>query len=111
MQGGRGSPSPGALGPAAGRISVYEQRAKILFELGRAQASAVTSNASNAYEEAADEILPVSSTAPSVCLNCCRQWSSCRRRTHYGICCIVSIALLSTSKYLKPLVTLHWWSV
>jgi hypothetical protein len=29
--------SPGALGPAAGRISVYEQRAKILFELSRAQ--------------------------------------------------------------------------
>lgn len=38
LQDGRcGSPSPGALGPAAGRISVYEQRAKILFELGRAQ--------------------------------------------------------------------------
>lgn len=32
--------SPGALGPAAGRTSVYEQRAKILFELGRAQARA-----------------------------------------------------------------------
>lgn len=39
VQGGRGSPSPGALGPAAGRISVYEQRAKLLFELGRAQVS------------------------------------------------------------------------
>lgn len=37
VQGGRSSPSPGALGPAAGRISVYEQRAKLLFELGRAQ--------------------------------------------------------------------------
>jgi hypothetical protein len=29
--------SPGALGPASGRVSVYEQRAKLLFELQRAQ--------------------------------------------------------------------------
>lgn len=39
MQGAPRVPSAGALGPAAGRISVYEQRAKILFELGRAQVS------------------------------------------------------------------------
>jgi hypothetical protein len=44
LQAGRGvSMSPGALGPAAGRISVYEQRAKILFELSRAQVRATRS--------------------------------------------------------------------
>ncbi|WIA15375.1 hypothetical protein OEZ85_002037 [Tetradesmus obliquus] len=40
--------SPGALGPAAGRISVYEQRAKLLFELGRAQARAAAQSSSAA---------------------------------------------------------------
>jgi hypothetical protein len=39
---------PGALGPAAGRMSVYEQRAKLLFELGRAQARAAAVSGSAA---------------------------------------------------------------
>ncbi|KAF6256339.1 hypothetical protein COO60DRAFT_1461752 [Scenedesmus sp. NREL 46B-D3] len=40
--------SPGALGPAAGRIGVYEQRTKLLFELGRAQARAAAQSSSAA---------------------------------------------------------------
>eukprot|EP00775_Hariotina_reticulata_P008604 gene8604-8785_t len=39
---------PGALGPAAGRISIHEQRAKLLFELGRAQARAAAVSGSAA---------------------------------------------------------------
>jgi hypothetical protein len=42
-----GDGSPGALGPAQGRQTVYEQRAKLLFELERAQvrAASVSANA------------------------------------------------------------------
>lgn len=40
--------SPGALGPAAGRISLYEQRAKLLFELSRAQARAAAQSSAAA---------------------------------------------------------------